>query len=108
MEALLRERTVLLATKPKNKQEEEIRKLYLTRIRSLLYYYRKKDDIKDIRNERSKQYYQVIKSKMKLDLGRRNMTSLTRIPQQYIKRSDEVEQEDEPRVVSVNFCPSFD
>jgi hypothetical protein len=107
MEALLRERAVLLATRPKNKQEEEIRKLYLTRIRSLLYYYRKKNDIKDVRNERSKQYYQAMKSKMKLDLGRRNMTSLTRIPQQYIKRSEDVEEE-EPRVVSVNFCPSFD
>ena len=110
MEALLKERAVLLGMRPANKDEKEWRLIMLSRIKGLLFYYRKKAGMKDIRNDRAKQYYQIhrehVLEKAKLKNQRRNMTSLSRAPQPYIKRAEEVEAP--PQIVYVNFCPSFE
>jgi hypothetical protein len=107
MEALLKERIVLLGMRPANKDEKEWRQIMLSRIKGLLCYYRKKAGMKDIRNERAKQYYQIhrdkVLEKVKLKNQRRNMT---RAPQQYIKRGEEVEEA--PQIVYLNFCLSFE
>ena len=82
----------------------------LGRLKALLYYYRHKAGMKDIRNDRAKQYYQIHREKVlekaKLKIQRTSMMNLSRAPQQYIKRSEDADQT--PQIVYVNFYASFE